>query len=148
MGTRSTITFYCKDINSTREIPYVRIYQQFDGYLEGVGMKLIDWLDRKTIVNGISEYTPDIANGPSCLVAQYIRDFKTKAGGLYIEPITTDLSVTDYNYDVIYNPRGDFPGMNRKASECFTIRVTYGWEESPFFIGTPEELREYILSRR
>ena len=150
MGTRSTITFYRKDKDSTKETPYVRIYQQFDGYLEGVGMELLDWLDNKTLVNGISDYRdPDIANGLGCLIAQFIRDFKDEVGGLYIYPVTSDTSLIDYNYDVVYNPRGDIPGAIREANECFVIRVTYGWGDGqPFFIGTPEELREYILSRR
>ncbi len=50
MGTRSTITFYEK--RGTELIPYVNIYQQYDGYLEGVGEDLCKWLKNKIIVNG------------------------------------------------------------------------------------------------
>ena len=52
MGTRSTITFYEK--RDDKHIPYVSIYQCFDGYLEGVGKDLCMWLKNKIIVNGFS----------------------------------------------------------------------------------------------
>lgn len=48
MGTRSTITFYEK--RDDKHIPYVSIYQCFDGYLEGVGKDLCMWLKNKIIV--------------------------------------------------------------------------------------------------
>ena len=73
MGTRSTITFYEK--RDDKHIPYVSIYQCFDGYLEGVGKDLCMWLKNKIIVNGISlNDKRDIANGIGCLIAKYIRD--------------------------------------------------------------------------
>lgn len=143
MGTRSTITFIGKIDN--KEIPYVRIYQQYDGYLDGVGLELINWLENKNIVNGISDYRSDIANGLGCLVAQYIRDFKTEAGGLYIDPIDSDLKFIDYNYDVVFDiGSGNLAKDNgQKTTDFITFRISY-WDESPFFIGNSEELKKYI----
>ena len=140
MGTRSTITFIGK--RGDKEIPYVRVFQMFDGYLEGVGLELINWLDEMEIVNGISEYTSGIANGFGCLIAQYIRDFKPELGGLYVDPLTSDLTYVDYNYDVIYSLKHDLTG-NMKASDCITLRISnFGGE--PFFTGTVNNFREYI----
>lgn len=81
MGTRSTITFYSNDKNT----PIVNIYQQYDGYLGGVGKDLCKWLENKIIVNGFSFHDKrDIANGVGCLAAQYIKDNKKEVGNLYI----------------------------------------------------------------
>ena len=78
MGTRSTITFYEK--RDDKLIPYVNIYQQYDGYLEGVGKELCEWLEDKIIVNGFSYFDKrNIANGVGCLVAQFISDKKKRS---------------------------------------------------------------------
>lgn len=138
MGTRSTITFIGKV--DDKEIPYALIYQQYDGYLSGVGAQLVHWLDKKVIVNGISDYRPEIANGLGCLVAQYIRDHKDEAGGLYVKPLTTDLDDIDYNYEVIFDLKASMsPRPGQKATEFVTFRVN-NWGEDPYFEGSPEEL--------
>ena len=143
MGTRSTITFIGKV--GDKEIPYVRIYQQYDGYLSGVGLDLIRWLQKKNIVNGISDYTSDIANGLGCLAAQYIRDYKYGVGDLYIDPIDSDLKFIDYNYDVVFDISAsiDPKGNKQPATDFITFRVN-NWGKDPFFVGSPEELEKYI----
>lgn len=147
MGTRSTITFTGKI--DDKEVPYVRIYQQYDGYLEGVGLELICWLKTKNIVNGISDYTSDIANGLGCLAAQYVRDYKDGVGDLYIDPIDSDLKLIDYNYDVVFDLKSSLNPKNNKqpAIDFITIRVRT-CDDSPFFVGTPAELAEYIDKKR
>jgi hypothetical protein len=50
MGTRSTVKFYSE---FNQEQPIASIYQQYDGYIEGVGHDLAIWLKDKTIINGI-----------------------------------------------------------------------------------------------
>lgn len=67
MGTRSTISFIEKDKNGESTVAYV--YQQFDGYLEGVGRSLCEWLLHKIMVNGIPDYGHDYANGITDLAA-------------------------------------------------------------------------------
>jgi hypothetical protein len=74
------------------------VYQQYNGYLSGVGKQIADFLEPIEIVNGISSYDKPIANGIRCLAAQFIKKFKTEAGGLYI---TSHEDEQSYNYDII-----------------------------------------------
>ena len=144
MGTRSTITFYEK--LNTELIPYVNIYQQYDGYLEGVGKDLCMWLKNKIIVNGFSpDDKRDIANGIGCLIAQYIRDNKDDVGNLYICPIEDSCENCDYNYSVIIDESWTISlyETERKAEDITTIEVG-NWGKKPFFKGTIQELLDYI----
>ena len=141
MGTRSTITFFEKRNNSV--YPIVNIYQQYDGYLEGVGKDLCEWLMSKTIVNGLSvsdENSKNIANGIGCLIAQYIAKNKTCAGALYILPLGDRLKYCDYNYTVVVDTNTETP---YRVADRTTIGVD-NWGDSYFFKGSPEELLEYI----
>ena len=110
MGTRSTITF-CEKINDEIQ-PLVSIYQQYDGYLEGVGKDLCTWLSKMTILNGYSfydRYSDDVANGVGCLVAQYIRNIKPHIGDTYIIPMDSSQDDIDYNYKIIFDSYGKEP---------------------------------------
>lgn len=100
MGTHSTITFIEKW--GEHKVPLVKIYQQYDGYFDGVGKELANWLKDKTVVNGFGvDDTADkgFCNGVECMAAQFIHDFKKDIGGLYIVPISSDSE--EYNYRVI-----------------------------------------------
>lgn len=141
MGTRSTITFLQKDSQFNVTYRIVTIYQQYDGYLDGVGKALCKWLQKKKIIKGIgfNQYTSEYANGVGCLAAQFIRDFKEDVGGLYIYPTCCEKKWIDYNYDVIIDDDVDAPTPLQKITK---IRV-YNWDEEPFFEGTIEELMDY-----
>lgn len=142
MGTRSTITFYEK--RDDKLIPYVNIYQQYDGYLEGVGKELCEWLKDKIIVNGFSYFDKrDIANGVGCLVAQFISDKKNGVGDFYIYPIGESKGYCDYNYTVII----DKTYSERKLKDITTIEVD-SWGRKPFFKGTIQELLDYIENQK
>jgi hypothetical protein len=98
MGTRSTVKFYRNKHNEKPNVCVASIYQQYDGYLEGVGKELIEWLKTFTIVNGIGlDEEIKIANGIDCLAAQYIKDHKADVGGLYM---TDKEDVQEYNYEI------------------------------------------------
>lgn len=134
MGTRSTIKFIRKRKNELT--PLVSIYQQFDGYIEGVGYDLANYLKSKKIINGISygQNTDEYANGFDCLIAQFIRDFKKEVGGLYI----TDFDdVEEYNYKVIFDEDKYFSGNYNTTDDLITIKV------DTIFEGTPSELLEF-----
>ena len=138
MGTRSTITF-CEKVDD-KIIPYVNIYQQYDGYLEGVGKELCEWLKDKIIVNGFSPSDRrDIANGVGCLVAQFISDKKNGVGNFYIYPIGECRSYCDYNYTVII----DETYSEKRLKDITTIEIS-SWDREPFFKGTISELLNYI----
>ncbi|MBR1386406.1 MAG: hypothetical protein IJ568_06215 [Bacilli bacterium] len=137
MGTRSTVKFIAK--RGEKLTPLVNIYQQFDGYIEGVGYDLANWLKGKKIINGISmgKNTDTYANGFECLIAQFIRDFKKEVGGLYITDIDNS---QEYDYQVIFDEDKYFDmGFNEELSsdDLITIKV------NSFFEGTPSELLEY-----
>ena len=131
MGTRSTIRFIEKYEN--RETQLVNIYQQFDGYIEGVGYELAKWLINKTIVNGfVSNDEKNNANGIGRLAAQFIKDFKKHIGGLYIVGST---NAQEYNYDVIIDAR-----QIGRVNDIALIRISKYDEKAPVFIGRPSEL--------
>lgn len=135
MGTRSTMKFIRKENNKLT--PLVSIYRQYDGYIDGVGHELAKWLLDKNIVNGfgISADITKLANGFGCLIAQYIRDFKTEPGYLYI----TDMdNKEEYNYEVIFDDDKYFRGIHN-VDDLITIKV----DSHPNFKGTPSELLSF-----
>lgn len=115
------------------------VYQQFDGYLEGVGKSLCEWLLHKIMVNGIPDYEHDYANGMPDLAAQYVHEFKDGIGNLYLyAPNWSAEEACDYNYKVIHNF-----DINGNADDVLTIEVS-SWGEEPFFVGKPSELLKFI----
>jgi hypothetical protein len=111
MGTHSLILFQ-ERTSSGDIIKYVVIYQQYDGYLSGVGLELVRFISSKKIVNGYAFGVDNQANGYECLIAQYISSYKKGVGGLYIYPATTELN-EDFNYVITYDANGS----------SFTIKV-------------------------
>ncbi len=137
MGTRSIIKFVEK-YDYDKEYELVTIYQQYDGYLEGVGRELAQWLSDKEIINGIGlGDNTNRANGVGCLAAQFIKEFKREIGGLYIYP--SDAKPQDFNYRVVVDGTG-------KADDVIKITVTRYDDKEPIFVGTPSEL--LALSKR
>ena len=123
--------------------PLVSVYQQYDGYLEGVGKDLCIWLSKMTILNGYTlyhKYSDDVANGVGCLVAQYIRNIKPHIGDTYIIPMDSSQAYIDYNYKIIFDAYGK---EHCNAAEVATIMVN-NWGRDYFFTGTPKELLAYI----
>ena len=96
MGTRSIIKFY-EDNNLL-----CAVYQQYDGDLNGVGQELKDFIKSKPFVNGIGEDS-NVFNGSGCFIAQFIANFKTKAGGLYIYPSNCENEEYNYSVKIIHN---------------------------------------------
>ena len=144
MGTRSIISFILKDLDGNESV-LTEIFQQNDGYLEGVGRSLCEWLLTKKIINGIgiNQYTDEYANGYGDLAAQYVRDFKERGpGNLYITS-SYDKDWIDYNYEVVCDLKDySFLSEGTPANNVITIRVN-NFGEKPFFVGTPRELLEY-----
>ena len=125
MGTRSTVKFYSE---FDQKEPVVSVYQQRDGYINGVGYDLAIFLKEKTIINGIgSGQTMDkgFANGMGCLAAQYVAENKTEIGGFYL---TTTYDYQEYNYEV------------RFIDDNFVIKIKY---YDNIFEGTPEQLLNF-----
>ena len=62
MGTRSTIKFYESDSIEGTEQFLCAVYQQFDGYPEGVGKEIKDFIQSGKFVNGILDKIKSEAN--------------------------------------------------------------------------------------
>lgn len=95
MGTRSKTTIY-DELNR----PLLSFYRQFDGYFEGHGQELQEFLKERKICNGYSlndSSATKVSNGMSCLAASLIAHFKTDIGGIYICNHASD---QEYNYHI------------------------------------------------
>lgn len=124
MGTRSII----RVIEDGQVL--MHMYQQFDGYLSGVGRELYDFLKDMHMANGFNSSTPTpFANGAGCLAAQLVAHFKTKPGGCYL--FRTDSEGEEFNYDIIFTD----DMLN------FTVKVGY---YSQVWEGTIAEFGAYL----
>jgi len=136
MGTRSLTRVIRKwedDFGDKRREPFTTMYRQMDGYLEGHGQDLAEFLSQFTIVNGISiDETRKIANGIDCLAAQMFAHFKDGPGHIYcMHPSAQDCG-EEYIYEI------------EKDGEDILITVYDIWKNKEIFHGTPNELLEHI----
>ena len=114
---------------------YVNMYKQFDGYIEGMGVNLSEYLLPFTIVNGLTlDEERKIANGGGCLAAQIVAHFKEDAGGIYLHP--TNGKPGDCWEEYIYTI---FVTDNQEKDNII-IAVYDVWEKDTIFVGTPAEL--------
>lgn len=142
MGTRSKTSFIEKRGDKLTHL--VSVYQQYDGYISGVGHDIAKYILSKEICNGIrlGRDTSKLANGFTCLIAQFIRDFKNGVGGLYI---TTEDNIQEYNYEIIFDSDlyyGNSFNEELDTDKYFSVRVI-DWNEQLIFEGTLKELLEF-----
>jgi len=95
MGTRCLTV-----IHDERDEEIAFLYRQFDGYPEGHGKELKDFLKGIKIINGIQDTRIGVANGANCLAAQIVAHFKTEVGQFYLYPAKTRDCGEDYIYHV------------------------------------------------
>lgn len=121
MGTRSTVKFFDE---YNQDEPVCCIYQQYDGYINGVGHDLASFLKDVKVINGISGDAKlgTHANGMGCLAAQFIAKSKDRIGGFYM---TTVHDTQEYDYEV------------RFINGQLIIKV------DDIFEGTPQELLDF-----
>jgi hypothetical protein len=105
MGTRSlTYVFdtYKQDNGTEKHVPLVCLYRQYDGYLEGHGLELAEFLTPFTMVNGLgADDGTKVANGMGCLAAQMVAHFKDGPGQFYIHAPELDQDCgQEYEYHV------------------------------------------------
>lgn len=149
MGIRSHtyVIEKCKVVDKEQKVKELKrtickMYKQFDGYPEGYGKDLAEFLVSKKLVNGISGDPQTCFNGAGCLAAWIVAHFKTEAGGYYMT--TPDRSGgVDYSYDIIVNM-----GNYHDGNFSITLIVRRYKERKPLFEGTPEDfLNVYLPSR-
>jgi hypothetical protein len=109
MGTRSLTYVYDSYENENGQnesAPIICMYRQFDGYPEGHGAELAEFLSKFHVGNGISGSVKmgTFANGMGCLAAQMVAHFKKDVGNiyLYIPELNKDCW-QEYEYHVFEN---------------------------------------------
>jgi len=104
MATRATVSIAKREEGvSFSEKPnktIVDIYHHYDGYPEGLGVKLASYLNDYHIVNGAGKEGDTLFNGLGCMAASIIAHLKDGPGNVYIENKESPHSWLDYNYYV------------------------------------------------
>lgn len=130
MGTRSTTRVYDGD----RMI--LSLYCQFDGYHDGVGKQLAEFIQSRPFVNGISGNNL-VFNGIGCFAAQLVASLKEKAGLWYVTGKEDQRE--EYNYEI----RGGYDADWRPLPVTF-VCDGYGHR----FEGRPEDFQAWAESIR
>lgn len=122
MGTRSLTVMQDKNQNEIAVL-----YRQMDGYPDGHGQELAEFLSGFAVVSGIGSDTPEkAANGAGCLAAQVVAHFKTDTGGFYLNAAGTRGAGEEYIYFV------------RPVDGKVRLEVSNG-DGGQIFEGSPEE---------
>ena len=104
MGTRATIKIAKREEGvSFSEKPdkyIVSVYNHYDGYPEGLGVILAEYLENKKIVNGLGDREAPVFNGLGCLAASLIAELKDGPGDIYIDDDMNPHGWIDYEYVV------------------------------------------------
>ena len=133
MGTRATIHIAKREEGvSFSEIPkkkLVSIYNQYDGYPEGLGVTIASYLDNKTIVNGLGGDRDTVFNGLGCLAASLIAELKEEAGNVYIDNPDFPHGWLDYEYVVWGN-----------SGKGIWISI-FDYNRNCIFVGKPSKLQ-------
>lgn len=140
MGTRSLTTFIDtyegknkRQESVIKKNKIVTMYRQYDGYPEGHGLQLAEFLAGGKMVNGISMNENGlIFNGMGCLAAQAVAHFKNGPGGFYLHRGGTTNCWEQYRYEVIDNGPG-----NDVTLRCYDV-----YDKKWIFQGTPKEFIE------
>jgi hypothetical protein len=95
MSTRSTT-----EIKDNGKL-ILKLYKQFDGYVEGWGKDIKDFAKSGKFVNGINIPRPKskVFNGIGDFALQLVTEFKKEPGDLYA---TTKDNRQEYNYTINY----------------------------------------------
>ena len=137
MGTRSLTFVYDESGDKI-----INLYRQYDGYPEGHGQELAEFLNNGTLVNGLRLVDEGkFYNGMGCLAAQLVGHFKQSAGGFYLYPVTTDDCGQDYEYHIYY----DDGTLKIKVMNCgFNMfGMTQDSTYEPIFEGTLAEFTKF-----
>lgn len=106
MGTRSITCVLNENGNKI-----IEMYKQYDGYPEGLGVELKEFIASGTMVNGLGSDT-QVFNGISCFAAQLVAHFKDGPGEIYLHAPTSKLKnkkeytkrySAEYYYEIDHN---------------------------------------------
>ena len=131
MATRATVSIARREEGvSCSEKPdktIVDIYHHYDGYPEGLGVKLASYLDDFVITNGLGRNSDYVFNGLGCLAASLVAELKDGPGNVYIEDPERPHGWLDYKYYVWGDDNKDIWISIFDGSECI-------------FVGKPRDL--------
>tara|TARA_R100000781_G_scaffold11034_4_gene10206 strand:- start:475 stop:909 length:435 start_codon:yes stop_codon:yes gene_type:complete len=110
----------------------INMYRQYDGYPQGHGLELAEFLSEFTVVNGLGadSYKSKIANGSGCLAAQLVQHFKDGPGNVYLYALDDEDCLEEYIYTL-------FP----KEGEPTYISIYDVYAKECIFVGTSEDLQ-------
>ena len=143
MGTRS-LTVLNNEMDN-EEI--VVLYRQYDGYPEGHGIDLLNFLNNMEIVNGISNKEKRrIANGMGCLSAQVVAYFKEAPGDFYLHSAGTRDIGEEFIYTLYYTEE-----LKIKVQDTYSggndlfdgnIKAYKNWIRNPRVVETQNKNKE------
>ena len=112
----------------------VNMYRQYDGYPEGLGLELAEFLSDFTVVNGIGlkDRPTKLANGTGCLAAQLVQYLKDGPGGIYLEALNGEPGDSWEEYIYTLYP---------KEGEPTYISIYDVWDKKCIFVGTSQDLQ-------
>lgn len=129
MGTRSTVHFISEFEDG--EATVLSIYQQYDGYLEGVGAQIVETLKKHTRLGDGTEFEESPkANGFHDLALLYVVDHKPEPYNMYV---TTADNTQEYNYYI----------REEQNPQEILVTVT-DYDNTVIFTGTAEEFIEKV----
>ena len=104
----------------------VDIYHHWDGYPEGLGVTLADYLNGKKVTNGLGRDNNNLFNGMGCLAASLVAELKDGPGDVYIEPRESHGWI-DYQYYIWGDTYKD-------------IWISIFSDDECIFVGKPQQL--------
>ena len=82
----------------------MNMYRQYDGYPEGHGAELVEFLKGGSLVNGLRfGEEGKFYNGMGCLAAQLVSSFKDGAGNIYLYSTNAKDCGQDFEYHISYD---------------------------------------------
>lgn len=128
MGTRSLT--YVFESYKDGDVPILCLYRQYDGYVEGHGRELADFLRGNKVVNGLGLNPERVFNGMGCLAASLVAHFKKDPGQFYIHaPVLGRDDCQEYEYH-IYKDK---------------IRVIKCYNNEVIFLGSWDDFDQFCL---
>ena len=135
MATRALINFVEREDGVTFSAHpgvdkiHVQIYNHYNGYPEGLGVTLAEYLQDFKIVNGLPMRTDKLANGLGCLSAQVVSYLKEEPGNVYLYK-PGERGWEDYEYFIWC-----------KEGHGVWISI-FDYEGNCIFVGEPDKLIE------
>jgi hypothetical protein len=141
MGTRALTFVY------SGETAIINLYRQYDGYPQGHGAELAEFLSGFKVGNGLTKSNPArYANGMGCLAAQLVSHFKgDEAGQFYLHSPDQTECGQDYEYHVYQKDNELRVAITNRGCNLFGL-TTSDVNES-IFDGTVAEFTAFCTEK-